>query len=346
MDEKRPDLRAVLRELAAEEAADAGPHVGSKRLIAYRQGTLPAAERDALQEHLSLCKRCAGLLLELRDFEAASAGGEAAGPESLRQDAWESLTRRLPSKVPAIRPVAGAGRQTSRVPASRHLYIAAAVLLLAVLGLSVWAAATIQQERQRLARLEQQLEEREEALAAAQSSLAQAERQLAAARAHPEPETRRVEELEAQVAELTAALEELRRTGQARESRDQTLVASQEIEVSLVPRFVLRGQETPESGFLQGGGAVNAVRIPAQADRFTLAVNLDDHSIFPEYRLELIDHDGQVLWTGRRPGRSLLGDAGTTVTVHGVGPGRYRLRIEGLQPDRTELLAEYLLAVE
>jgi hypothetical protein len=53
-----------------------------------------------------------------------------------------------------------------------------------------------------------------------------------------------------------------------------------------------------------------------------------------------------VLWSGRRPGRSLLGDAGTSVSMNGLVPGVYRLRIEGLRPDRTELLAEYLLRVE
>ncbi len=52
-----------------------------------------------------------------------------------------------------------------------------------------------------------------------------------------------------------------------------------------------------------------------------------------------------MLWTGRRPGKSLLGDAGTALSLTGVGPGSYRLRIEGLSPDRTELLGEYLLDV-
>ena len=353
MDENRTDLKAALRELAAEESADIGPHVGLKRLIAYRRGTLPTAEREGLQEHLSLCPRCAGLLLELRDFEAASAGGGAPGPESLRQNAWESLARRLPWKVSAIRPIAGAARRGSPGPgfqrnlrAPRFLVGLAAALLLAVLGLSIWAAVTLQRERQRLSRLEQRLEEREEALAAARRSLAEAERQLAAARARPEREARRVHELEARVAELTSTLEDLRKARQAPERRDQTAVASREVEVSVAPRFVLRGQETPEGGFLRGGGAVNTVQIPAQAKSFTAAVNLDDHPASNEYRLELIDRDGKVLWTARRPGKALLGDDGTSVSVSGLGPGRYRLRIEGLHPRGSDLLAEYLLEVE
>lgn len=306
MDENRVDLKAALRELAAEESENLGPHAGPKRLIAYRRGTLPAAEREALQEHLSLCKRCTGLLLELRDFEAASAGAT-----------------RL---------------QAPRQRAPRFLVGLAAALLLAVLGWSVWATVTMQRERQRLSRLEQRLEEREEALAAAQRSLAEAERELAAARARPEREASRVHELEARVAELTAALQ------QAPEKRDQ-IVSSEPavIAVSVAPRFVMRGQETPETGFLRGGGAVNAVQIPAQAKGFKAAVRLDDQAVYDEYRLELLDRDGKVLWTARRPKTALLGDDGTSVSVSGLGPGRYGLRIEGLHPRGSDLLAEYLL---
>ncbi|MFL6237390.1 MAG: anti-sigma factor family protein [Thermoanaerobaculia bacterium] len=334
MDENRIDLKAALRELASEESEDIGPHAGLKRLIAYRQGTLPAAEREVLQEHLSLCDRCAGLLLELRDFEAASAGRGVAGPESLRQEAWESLARHLPWKVSAIRPIAGAARRGSaRQGASRFFLGAAAALLLFLVGLTVWSAVTAQWERQRLALLKQRLEAREEVLTAARRSLAEAER-----------EASRVHELEAQVAELTSALDELRRTRPAPAKQGQTAVAS-EIAVSVAPRFALRGQETPKSGFLRGGGVVNTVQIPAQAKGFKVAVSLDDHPGYDEYRLELLDRDRKVLWTTRRPGKTLLGDEGTSVSVSGLGPGRYRLRIEGLHPRGSDLLAEYLLEV-
>lgn len=356
MDEKRTDLKAALRGLASEEAEGLGPHPGLKRLIAYRQGTLPAAEREDLQEHLSLCKRCTERLRELRDFEAASVRGDAAGPESLREEAWESLTRRLPWQVSAVRPIAGAGRREE--PRQRHLRHLvtgiAAALLLAVLGLSLWAVVTVQQERQRLARLEQQLKDREESLATAQHSLAEAERQLAAARERmqalenrepssplpPGQPAGRVAELEDRVAELTSALEKLRRS--TPEGPDRIAAASP-VEVSVAPRFALRGQEPPRSSVLQGNGAVNPVR--AQEGRFTVALSLPDHPAYGEYRLELLDRSGQVLWGSRRPGMALLGDAGTSVSVKGIGPGLYRLRIEGLQERGSELLAEYLLEV-
>lgn len=297
-----------------------GPHIATKRLIAYRQGTLPEEERDAVQEHLSLCGRCTGLLRELRDFET---GAAEAGPESQKQEAWEALVRRLPPKAPAV-PSATKARRSYLVPAM------AAALLLAVVGLSLWTMATVQEEKRRLAILEQQLEEREAALAAAQRSLAETERQLQEARRN----SGRVEELEARIAELTASLEALRR-----ETPDR--IADSKVELSVAPRFVLRGQEAPE--FLRGQGAVNPVR---QADRVTLAFSLAEHPLFSEYRLELVNGNGKVLWTGRRPAGALLGDAGTSVSIQGLGPGRYRLRVEGMRPDRGERLAEYLLAVQ
>ena len=343
MDENRAGLKP-----AAEELGGVGPHLGLKRLIAYRQGTLPAAEREKVQEHLSRCPRCSDFLLELRDFEAAVAGGEA-GPESLRQEDWDSLARRLPETTPVVRPIAGAARkaqQRRRLPSLR--VGVAAALLLAVIGLALWAAVTVRQERQRLTRLEQRLEEREAALVALRSALAKTERELAAARRQIRDRDQpagREDELAARVAELTSELEELRRTTRTPERREQIAAAST-VEVSVAPRFVLRGQEPPENVSLRGGGVVNPVRRPLRQDRFTVALSLAGQPVYEEYRLELMDRHGKVLWAGRRPGTSLLGDDGTSVSFDGLGAGLYRLRIEGLHPDRRELLAEYLLQVE
>lgn len=319
------------------------PHVGTKRLIAYREGKLSEAESEAVQEHLSLCPRCTGLLRELRDFEAASAGAVEPGPDSLRQEAWESLVKRLPRQTaPEVRPVASLPAPRRPVPAL--LYAAAAALLLAVIGLSVWAAVMVRQERRRLAAAEQRLEERESALARARRAVAETGRQLQAARGQlqdlqkekapgrPNRET----ELEARIAELTSSLEELRRTANDRIAASP----SKEVDLAVAPRFALRGQE--ESGFLRAGGAVN--RIP-RAEHLTAALDLGEHPVYGEYRFELTDPKGQVLWSGRRPAGSLLGDAGTTLSIRGLGPGRYRLRVEGLHPDRTDLLAEYLLEI-
>jgi hypothetical protein len=330
VNEKRTDRRAALRGLAAGESGEAGPHCGLKRLIAYRQGTMPAAERENVQEHLSLCPRCTGLLRELRDFEAAVERGEEAGPEAQRQEAWDALARRLPAKTPAIRPIASAARGETQRRLPRLVLAAAAALLLAAIGLALWAAITVLEERQRLARLERRLEERDSAVTALRSSLAEAERQLGVARG--------------QIQDLAKEGIDQRSSREAG-GRDQIAAASPDVEVSVGPRYVLRGQETPGSAFLHGGGEVNPVRTSLREHRFTVALSLADQPAYDEYRVELVDGDGKVLWAGRRPDTRLLGDAGTSVSIRGLGPGRYRLRVSGLHGDRGDRLAEYLLEV-
>ena len=298
-----------------ENNGEAGPHPGLKRLLAYRAGTLPMAERETVQEHLSLCPRCTGLWREIRDFEAASAGGDV-GPESLREKAWDSLARRLAETPPAVRPIAGAARrETPRRRFSAFLGSAAAALLLAVAGLTLWAIVTVFQDRQRLALLERRLAERDAAVAALQRTLTETERQLGEARAQ-------IEDL----------------GGPGKETA---------VDLSVAPRFALRGQETPASEYLSGGGgAVNILREGPQDGRFTVALRLADSPAYGEYRLELRDREGKVLRSLRRPGSALLGDDGTSVSIDGIGPGLYRLRVEGLPPERGRLLAEYLLEVE
>jgi hypothetical protein len=254
----------------------AGPHYGLKRLIAYREGTLPAAERERVQEHLSLCPRCTGLLRELREFEKAAARGES-GPEVPRQEAWDALVRRLPAKTPAIRPVANAVPLEPRPPRRSPRFALgalAALLLLALAGLLF--------QRERIA-------------------------------------------------------------GPAPAERDPVVVASQDLEVSVAPRYILRGQEAPDGGVLRGGGAVNPVRTTSGKDRFTVAFELADPPAYEEYRFELLDRGGRTLWSERRPGASVSGDAGTSVTVRGLGPGLYRLRVEGLKAGGGEPVAEYVL---
>lgn len=311
-------------------------HFGTKRLIAYRQGTLPAAERERMQEHLSACPRCTRTLLELRDFEAEAARGEP-GPEPLRQETWEALVRRLPAETAALPPVAPRLEAPPRRPLHWVSYAAAALLLTAV-GLALWSTLTVREERQRLARLEQQLKERDAALAALEGSLAEARRQLAARSQGPDLEK---QQLERKVAELTTALAELRRAAQARESR---LPAAPKLEIA--PRFALRGHEAPAGGLLRAGGVVNLVQAPGPSGRLTVAFRLDDHPAYDEYRIELLDREGSIIWSARRRGSDFLGDAGTSVTLSRLAPGRYRLRIEGRLPERDEILGEYIVEVE
>lgn len=314
------------------ESGDVGRHYGLKRLIAYREGRLPAAESEKVEEHLSLCPRCTNLLLELRDFEAAVASGET-GPESLRQEDWDALAQRLPAlpalsalpaKTPAIRPVPSTASEERPGEPRRFVSVAlAAVLLFAVLGLTAWAAFTIVQERRQLASLERRLKERDAAVTALQRSLAEARRQLEAAR-------RQIQDLEKD-----------RTGGKAPEKPGPAVMALREIEVSVAPRYVLRGHEASAVPVLRAG-EVSSVR--ASPDhRIAVAIDLAGHPASEEYRFELIDSKGKALWSGRRLGASVLGDDGTSVSIRGLGPGLYRLRIKA---DGGTPVAEYPIRIE
>ena len=313
---------------------DLRPHLGTRRLIAYREGKLTAAERDAVQEHLSLCPRCTGLLRELKDFEAAAESG-AMAPEPLRQEAWAGLVERLPAKPPVLRPVTPFPRSRAR-SMFRAATVAVAALLLAVVGLGL----LVRMERQRLAGLERRLATREQTLSGLKLSLADAVRQLDAAHG-------RIRSLETESTSRADELERLRRNPPPAPPLPPAggdRLAAADLDVSLAPRFVLRGEESPEGEFLRSGGKEN--RVKTEDGGFTVALGLPDSPAFPRVRLELTDRNDKVVWTGRRPGDALLGDDGTSLTIHGLKPGRYRLRVEGLQPDSTRFLAEYLLDVE
>jgi DNA-directed RNA polymerase specialized sigma24 family protein len=72
-----PERLAPHPDHLGEEVGAAGQHVELERLTAYFEGRITAAEREELQEHLSLCVRCSVLLRELHEFAA----------DSVRQDA-------------------------------------------------------------------------------------------------------------------------------------------------------------------------------------------------------------------------------------------------------------------
>lgn len=88
MSQDRSDFRETLREAAgragAAESTQAG-HPSLDRLAAYHDGEVPEPEAERVREHLALCRDCADLLLDYRDF----AREEAAGTASATAAAWE-----------------------------------------------------------------------------------------------------------------------------------------------------------------------------------------------------------------------------------------------------------------
>lgn len=98
MSQERSDFRQTLREAAgragAAEPTQAG-HPDLDRLAAYHDGSLPEPEAERVREHLALCRECADLLLDYRDF----AREEPAGAASATAAAWERDRERVREAV-------------------------------------------------------------------------------------------------------------------------------------------------------------------------------------------------------------------------------------------------------
>lgn len=107
-------------------------HPDFDRWVEYHAGNLAAADKDAMQEHLTVCARCTGLLVDMEDFLAPPEGPEAETLDFEREAVWR-----------AIRP--------HRQPRWRVPLSIAAAFLVGVLGVGVWTSG----ERQELRQLEQ-----------------------------------------------------------------------------------------------------------------------------------------------------------------------------------------------
>jgi hypothetical protein len=119
-----------------------GEHPDAGLLAAYHDGDLAAADVAALQEHLSTCSECAGLVMDRAAFpDLPAADGEPGELGSAR--AWRRLEKALPPVEP--RTLAAAG-----VPPWRRTAVAwaaAAGLAVACVGLGGWNLHLEQESR-------------------------------------------------------------------------------------------------------------------------------------------------------------------------------------------------------
>lgn len=151
MDDDRR-LRAAAHAEALESLRRGGDHPSPEELLAYQEGSQPAAERDRLQEHLAGCRECAGALLDLAAFPQLPAGRseERLGAEDLERE-WQRFAVAIGEAAP--RPLAVARRwgPWATTPAARLAYALAAGLLVVAVGL----AARVARLESRLAELSQ-----------------------------------------------------------------------------------------------------------------------------------------------------------------------------------------------
>jgi hypothetical protein len=145
----KPPFEESLRALAARRRSGE-KHPAPEELVAYRAGDLTAEEDDRIQEHLTQCRDCARLLLDLAEFEQLTPPPEELGPVDARAEAsWQRLRSRLKDEEePEEEPPVLQHRPRPRVPLWRKPAVPwalAAGLALCVVGLGL-RTATLQQQ--------------------------------------------------------------------------------------------------------------------------------------------------------------------------------------------------------
>lgn len=131
---EKPSLETAVRALAAEARRGLDPHLSPEDLLDYHAGDVTGDERERIQDHLALCPVCTRALLDLESFPNVEPVREE---DRLSDSALAGEWRRFEERTGAI-PLPRAARRA--FPSSPALpWALAASLLLAVLGLSVWA---------------------------------------------------------------------------------------------------------------------------------------------------------------------------------------------------------------
>lgn len=126
MDTER-NLKTGVRVLAAEARRSLEEHPLPEELLDYHAGDLREEDGERIQEHLALCPACVRTLLDLEafpDVEPVRAEDRLTDVELAR--AWQRLKQTAAPAAP--------GRARVQPP----VLALAAVLLLAVVGLSLW----------------------------------------------------------------------------------------------------------------------------------------------------------------------------------------------------------------
>jgi len=124
-------LELELRAVAAARSRGLGEHPSPDELVDYHLDGLAAEEADRIQDHLTLCRECSQVVLDLAALSRSTPGEESL-PAIDHNREWERLEERLARE---------AGTGSSRFPRKRRIIWALAASLVAALGLFGWNLA-------------------------------------------------------------------------------------------------------------------------------------------------------------------------------------------------------------
>jgi hypothetical protein len=294
-----------LRAASCELEDNPGRHLGEEELIAYQQGRLDADEREKSQSHLVRCSVCRDAFRDLTDFfEPAREGEEVISEAEIRRE-WKALRRRIwPEEKPADR-ASGLGLAgLLRWP--RTAFALAAALVLAITMTGAWAL-WLRQEKQQLARQ----------LQTEQSAWAERLKQL-------EQENRGLQE----------------QVGAAKQNYEAQLAELRRPLLNAPIYDVYSQQSIQRSG---GDSKGNPVKVPQKARRFTLILNGEGQSQYPDYVIEIIDPKGQSVLKEGGLIRDSLGNFSIELDRASMSAGKYRLKLYGQTDKRSQEMAEYVV---
>lgn len=140
MSERDPLSDDEIYQAFASLAEGAEEHPSSLALGAFTRGELAAAEQEQIEGHLATCRECTDQVLELRALAADAQPDAELEPEVVRAEVDAVVARAFPpaSAPSALLPPASLSGSRRRL-ARRLLPSLAAALLLAAVGLGLWA---------------------------------------------------------------------------------------------------------------------------------------------------------------------------------------------------------------
>jgi hypothetical protein len=149
--------------------------------------------------------------------------------------------------------------------------------------------------------------------------------QIKAARQQLEESARRSQQYKTEVANLRQTVDEL--------SQPQLNVPI----ADLYPRELIREQGRPST--------IQTIAVPSSANLFTLILNVGERPSYPAYALEIVDQQGQPIWSGDGLQKSPEENFTVTLSRRLFPAGQYRLRLYGLRGDRRQMVEEYAVRI-
>jgi anti-sigma factor RsiW len=306
-----------MKAVSSKSAEAVGRHLSEEEMIAFYQGQLPEAEREAGRAHLAYCPECLQLWRDARDFCAPAEEGEVEAGEFEARREWKELWSRIQTDPQTAATTSSQIAQRSSAFASRTALALAAGIAL-ILGLGTVTLFWQQERRERI--------QAQEAAARMQTErqdlLAQVTQLVQASRTQPQIEEQLKQE-RAKNQELQARLDE--------SSQPQTNNSIFELQ--------LPGSNTRSND--QDIKPAPEISVPAYAKSWVLRITPDKPEEFPGYVLKISDRQNVTKWESNRLKLDQSQSLVATFPSAFLNKGRYQLLVYGWNGSGLKLLGKY-----